>query len=328
MRASRYFIFFYAAMGVLPILTLGIVISMLLQLSSLRIFLGFFAVDIIVFSLLGITELFYREKRIGKNTLKHEKGSYGPMNKINEIKLVIGRFSTQKKELRDSSYIIKTSRFESVLDGLIDVKQTQDPSLSVRYSCRMGICGSCGVVINGKPSLACETNINEVAKKGVVVVEPMQTQPILKDLVTDFDDFFEKHKSVEPILFRKNNKEKMAAINIYDKTQEEVNKFLPFSYCIMCGLCMDACPVVNTNPEFIGPQALAQVYRYKMDSRDQKGEERITAIDKLTGLWGCEFAGACSKACPKGVDPASAIQLLKIATAEEYMKFNNEKNEV
>ena len=91
----------------------------------------------------------------------------------------------------------------------------------------------------------------------------------------------------------------------------------------MCGLCLDACPVANTTPEFTGPQALSQSYRYYNDSRDEMKEERLNVVDKLTGMWGCEFIGACSKACPKGVDPASAIQLLKTATAEEYIKKLN-----
>ena len=79
----------------------------------------------------------------------------------------------------------------------------------------------------------------------------------------------------------------------------------------MCGLCLDACPVVNSNPNFVGPQALSQAYRYHADSRDQGGKKRLFDVDTVDGAWGCEFAGSCSKACPKGVDPAAAIQLLK-----------------
>jgi succinate dehydrogenase / fumarate reductase iron-sulfur subunit len=150
----------------------------------------------------------------------------------------------------------------------------------------------------------------------------MQGHPLLKDLATDFDDFFEKHMSVQPRLYRIDAKEQYAAKKEYHQTREEVDRFLPYSYCIMCGLCEDACPRVNTNPNFKGPQALAKEYRYYADSRDQLGKKRLLDADRLDGVWGCEFAGACSKVCPKGVDPAAAIQLLKTelmsnTTAEE-----------
>lgn len=329
MGASRYFVFFYAAMGLLPILTFSTLISILFYSAFYKIFLFFIALDLIVFSLLGSVEVLFRSNttkimKLEKNKIKY---NYKPDSK-NGIKLIISRFKSDKKQLQQTSHIVNVNRFTTVLDALLDIKHKEDPTIAIRYSCRMGICGSCGVVINGKPSLACETNLMEIAKNGVVSVEPMEGHPILKDLVTEFDDFFDKHKAIEPVLFRKDNKEKMKAKSLYDQTQSEINEFLPYSYCIMCGLCMDACPVVNTNKEFIGPQALSQAYRYYKDSRDEKGEERLTVIDKLTGLWGCEFAGACSKACPKGVDPASAIQLLKLATAQNYIDINiKNKNE-
>ena len=167
------------------------------------------------------------------------------------------------------------------------------------------------MVVNGKQKLACETNLLDSAEDGVVVISPMEGHPMLKDLVNDFDDFFERHKSVSPALQRNDIAEKEKAKQEYRQSQEDVNKFLPYSYCIMCGLCQDACPVVNTNPNFVGPQALAQSYRYFADSRDQGKKKRLFDADTADGAWGCEFAGACSLACPKGVDPASAIQLLK-----------------
>ena len=93
----------------------------------------------------------------------------------------------------------------------------------------------------------------------------------------------------------------------------------------MCALCIDACPVTNTNPDFVGPQALSQVYRYHKDSRDQEGQKRLDYVDTLTGAWGCEYAGACSKVCPKGVDPAAAIQMLKAELVENSLGLNDTK---
>ncbi|MEM0201259.1 MAG: succinate dehydrogenase iron-sulfur subunit [Candidatus Micrarchaeaceae archaeon] len=327
MRTSKYFVFFYLSMGFLPILFFLLLVSTFLNYLDYKILLVLSGLDLIVFSVLGLLEIYKRTDKIQNNKLTK---NYLPKIENNDYSIIIGRFDTKTKEIKQKQYKVKIDKYTSVLDVILQVKKSQENSLAVRYSCRMGICGSCGMVINGKPSLACETNFIKIAKDKVVTVEPMQAHPIVKDLVTDFQDFFEKHSSIEPHLVRMDKKEQFNGKVPYEQKPEETNKFLPYSYCIMCGLCMDACPVVNSNPEFLGPQALSQVYRYQMDSRDQK-EDRLTAIDKLTGLWGCEFAGACSKACPKGVDPASAIQLLKISTIEDDLiskKVNGEKNEI
>jgi succinate dehydrogenase / fumarate reductase iron-sulfur subunit len=112
-------------------------------------------------------------------------------------------------------------------------------------------------------------------------------------------------------MVREDKREKYKLGEAFGQSQEDVERFLPYSYCIMCGLCLDACPVINSNPKFIGPQALSQAYRYHKDNRDQAGDARLDLIDKIEGVWACEFAGSCSEVCPKGVGPAAAIQLLK-----------------
>ena len=159
----------------------------------------------------------------------------------------------------------------------------------MRYSCNMGICGSCGMVINGKPRLACETNVFSLGSE-TIHVGPMEAHPLLKDLVTDFDEFFAKHRSVKPWLVRKDTEEKFRAEKEYHQTRAQVDYFLDFAHCIKCGLCVDACPVSNTNVHFLGPQALGQAYRYNSDSRDQGEEERLDALDRMDGVWGCELA--------------------------------------
>lgn len=216
----------------------------------------------------------------------------------------------------------------TVLDALIGIKEDRDASISFRYSCRMGICGSCAMVINGKPRLACETKIFDLGS-GAVSVGPMRGEPILKDLVTDFDDFFEKHSSVFPWLIKKQGKDKFNNKSETHQTAVERDSYLPFAECIKCGLCVDACPVANTNKTFLGPQALAQAYRYNSDSRDEGREKRLDYLDSLEGAWGCEFSGSCSVVCPKSVDPALAIQLLKADIAKykllERGKSKNKK---
>ncbi|MFI5412482.1 MAG: succinate dehydrogenase/fumarate reductase iron-sulfur subunit [Candidatus Micrarchaeales archaeon] len=232
---------------------------------------------------------------------------------------IINSFDRNSKSFKTREYVTEVGNLTTVLDALIHIKETLDPAISFRYSCRMGICGSCAMVIDGKPSLACETNVFKQNKEQVVV-EPIRAQPLLKSLVTDFDDFFQKHKEVFPWIIRSNNAERFEDRKEFHQTEEQRDYFLPFAECIKCGLCLDACPVVNTNKNFIGPQALGQAYRYIADSKDQGKAKRLDYLDTLDGAWGCEFSGSCSKVCPKSVDPALAIQLLKSEIAKHKIK--------
>jgi succinate dehydrogenase / fumarate reductase iron-sulfur subunit len=225
--------------------------------------------------------------------------------------LVVKRLDPLTRGFVQKSYKVEADRFTVVLDVLIAVKERQDHTLTMRYSCNMGICGSCGMVINGKPRLACETNVFSLGTS-TITVGPMEAHPLLKDLVTDFDEFFAKHRKATPWLVRRDRAEQFTAHREYAQTRSQVDYFLDFAHCIKCGLCVDACPVSNTNPHFIGPQALAQAYRYNSDSRDEGERERLDSLDSMDGVWGCEFAGACSEVCPKGVDPALTIQQMKI----------------
>ncbi|MDG7046479.1 MAG: succinate dehydrogenase iron-sulfur subunit [Nitrososphaerota archaeon] len=242
------------------------------------------------------------------------------------VTIRVRRFDAKEQLLKSSAFQVSANRFSTVLGELIGIKEAQDPSLSIRYSCRMGICGSCGMVINGKPRLACETNVFSL-DTDEVIVEPMRGHPVLKDLVCDFGEFFDNHRKVMPWLMRNNMKEKFRNDVEHTQTRRQLDRFLPFSYCIKCGLCVDACPVVNTNSAFVGPQALAAVRRYNEDSRDQGIKQRLVAIDVKDGIWGCEYAGACSAVCPKGVDPALAIQLLKMDIMKRKFIGSNKSKE-
>ncbi len=203
--------------------------------------------------------------------------------------------------------------FESgmtVLSALLHAKEKIDHSIAIRYSCRMAPCGSCGMKINGIPKLACYTQVAEYGTK-TITVEPLDHYPLVRDLVTDFDGFFQVHRSIHPFLIRRNVREQDTSESEYKQNAKELDDFLQFSYCIKCGLCNAACPTLATDPLFTGPQALAQAYRYSADSRDEGQIHRIEAIDTAHGVWRCHFAGACSFVCPKGVDPALGIQHLK-----------------
>lgn len=208
------------------------------------------------------------------------------------------------------TYRVPLKKGLTVLDALLWVKEHVDPGLAFRYSCRMGICGSCGMLINGKPSLGCETQVAELGTE-VVEVGPLTNYPVVRDVATDFTDFYSHHNRVKPYLIRKDD----AGLKPIEKellqTEEEKLEYYQFTMCIMCGLCNSACPIVGMDREYLGPQALAQAYRFATDSRDQGWPERAAVVDTPHGCWRCELAGSCSAVCPKGVDPALGIQLLK-----------------
>ena len=241
------------------------------------------------------------------------------MVKTEKVDIIINDLDNETGKVSKSTYGIEVSQLTTVLDALILIKEKQDAKVSFRYSCRMAICGSCSMVINGKPSLACNTRVALLNSK-TIEVAPLRGQPILRGLVSDFDDFFKKHKSVKPWIIHKDPAEKFSDDKVYKQSDEERDRYLPFSGCIKCGLCLDACPVVNTEKGFVGPQALAQAYRYNEDTRDAGKGARLDYLDTLNGIWGCEYAGACSEVCPKSVDPALAIQLLKFDSIMQSSK--------
>jgi len=198
----------------------------------------------------------------------------------------------------------------TVLDGLWKVKESIDPTLAWRASCRMGVCGSCGMLINGKAGLGCNTQISELGTS-VVTVAPLSNFPIVRDLVPDLRPLFDAHTALSPYIIRPDSSEQVEPTGEYYQSAEEMESYLQFSYCIKCACCMAACPTCATDPVYSGPVALAQAHRYNTDTRDDGFEVRKEVLAGEAGPWRCHFAGECSRVCPKGVDPAKAIQLMK-----------------
>jgi succinate dehydrogenase / fumarate reductase, iron-sulfur subunit len=212
----------------------------------------------------------------------------------------------------------------TVLEALQLIKQQQDPTLAWRSSCRMGICGSCGMFINDLPRLACQTQVLHL-RSSEVTVAPLPNYPHVKDLVPDMMPMFEKHAAVRPYLIRPDANGNGEPTGELLQTPEEREEYGQFSICIKCGLCMSACPTLATSAHFLGPQPLAQAYRYTADSRDDGLEERLEALDAMHGPFQCHMAGACTMACPKGVDPAFAIQLLKRSLSLDALRLRRRK---
>lgn len=226
------------------------------------------------------------------------------------ITLKISRFNPSTDALVTfNQYKIPVQKWTTVLDAILYVKQNLDHSIGVRYSCRQASCGSCGMRINGYPRLACYTKISEL-DSDTVTVEPMFNFPVIRDLVVDFKQMFSTHKRMKPYIIS-DESELESGKKEFLQTPQDVEKYLQFSYCIKCGLCNSGCPTMATDKSFIGPQGLAQAYRYVADSRDKGKKERLKVVDESHGIWRCHFAGTCSHVCPKGVDPAMAIQLLR-----------------
>ncbi|MFC2007377.1 succinate dehydrogenase/fumarate reductase iron-sulfur subunit [Chloroflexota bacterium] len=207
-------------------------------------------------------------------------------------------------------YVVPLSTGMTVLDGLIYIKENLDSSVTFRSSCRMAICGSCGVLVNSFPHLACHTQIEEFHSDRITV-QPLPNLPVVKDLVVDLTLMFANHKSIKPYLIRHDTEEMNNPSVEYSQSPQELNDFVQFTYCVKCGLCLSACPTSASDQRFLGPQAVAQCYRYCADQRDEGEQERFRVVDADHGVWHCHLAGACSEACPKGLDPALAIQLLK-----------------
>ena len=204
-----------------------------------------------------------------------------------------------------------------LLDALNYVKDNIDGSLSYRWSCRMGICGSCGMMVNGEPKLTCATFVSEYTP-GPVRIEPLRYFPIIRDLTTDMTDFMGKLKSVKPWIIRQD--EKPVSEGEYLQSPEELDRYKQFSMCINCMLCYAACPVYGLDSAFTGPAAIALAQRYNMDSRDQGSRERLETLSDHEGIWGCTFVGECTKVCPKNVDPAGAIQQYKVTATMDWFK--------
>lgn len=233
------------------------------------------------------------------------------------VTLEVRRYRPEEDEAPSwQRYEVPRRREWMVLDALNYIKDEVDGSLSYRWSCRMGVCGSCGMTVDGEPVLTCATYLSKYS--GTVRVEPLRAFPVVRDLVVEIGDFLTKLKSVKPWLVRR--EEKPPAEGEYLQTPAELARYKQYSMCINCLLCYSACPIVPLEHDFVGPAAIALAQRYNLDSRDQGAAERMEALSRHEGIWGCTFVGECSVVCPKHVDPAGAIQRYKLDAALDWFK--------
>jgi succinate dehydrogenase / fumarate reductase iron-sulfur subunit len=217
-------------------------------------------------------------------------------------------------------YTVDLEEHRSVLEGILAVKAEQDGTVGIRCSCRAAICGSCGVRINGKPRLACNTHLSEAVEDskidGTIVVEPMGNMPVLKDLIVDMDAVhWKKIERVTPWLLPEGDPPEREYV-VPHEAMVDVTQSMA---CIQCGACVSDCLSMEVDPLFIGPAALAKAYRFVGDPRDGQHYERLKDLaEDPAGIYDCTHCFNCIDACPKGVAPMSQIMRLRRIASRDH----------
>lgn len=207
-------------------------------------------------------------------------------------------------EPRMQDYQLDTGGKNLMVLDVLELLKQQDPTLSFRRSCREGVCGSDGVNMGGKNGLACVTPINDVIKKGKLVLRPLPGLPVIRDLVVDMTQFYNQYDKIKPYLIN----DTVAPEQERLQSPEERSKLDGLYECILCACCSTSCPSFWWNPDrFLGPAALLQAYRFIADSRDTATEERLDALQDPFSVFRCHGIQNCVSVCPKGLNPTRAI---------------------
>ncbi|MGV2979672.1 succinate dehydrogenase iron-sulfur subunit [Camelimonas sp. ID_303_24] len=213
-----------------------------------------------------------------------------------------------KNPVIDTYYVDRDDCGPMVLDALLWIKNNVDPTLTLRRSCREGICGSCSMNINGANTLACTIGIDECVDKGVVRIYPLPHMPVVKDLVPDLSTFYAQHAAIEPYL----KTVTPAPEKEWLQSPEDRQKLDGLYECILCACCSTSCPSYWWNgSRYMGPAALLQAYRWLIDSRDEETGARLDKLEDPFRLYRCHTIMNCANACPKHLNPAKAIAEIK-----------------
>ena len=240
------------------------------------------------------------------------------------ITLEIQRFNPETDTAPHlKTYEVTVEPTDRVLDALTDIKRNIDGSLGFRRSCAHGVCGSDAMVINGKEMLACKTLIQDVAadEGATVRIEPARHMEVQRDLMVKQDTFFANYKAVKPFFIA--DESKAAPQKEYIQSVDERALFDDPTKCILCGACYSACPVIDKNPNFIGPAAIVQASRFVFDSRDAGVGARLEILDQPNGVWACENHFECTRVCPREIKVTKMINFTK----REIKKLREERGE-
>jgi succinate dehydrogenase / fumarate reductase iron-sulfur subunit len=233
-----------------------------------------------------------------------------------EFTLKIERYDPDTDQRRLQEFTVDAPETATLLDVLDVVKDTVDGSVTYRKSCRMAVCGSCGMRMDGAAVLACKTPMAPLAEAGrVPVISPMGNLPVIKDLVVDMAPFWDKFKAVKPWL----EEDDAPPVKEWRVQQEELDRIMKEALCIQCGCCVSECNSMEADPDFLGPAALAKAQRFVGDVRDRDRTERLRSLNGPHGVWDCTRCYFCNQRCPKGVDPRDAIAKLGAEIYSEGM---------
>lgn len=202
---------------------------------------------------------------------------------------------------------------QTVLDVVTHIQRRLDPTLAYRFACRVGMCGSCAMTVNGQPRWTCRAHVANVEKNGKLEIAPLAHLPIVRDLVTDMREFFDKwaraRGQFQPTKTRRDD---VARVPPSSAARRAIDAAIE---CIGCGVCYAACDVVAWNPDYLGPAALNRAWTLVKDVRDGAGRERLAAVAGDAGCHACHTHESCSERCPKHLAPTASIAGLKRATA-------------
>ncbi|MES0862526.1 2Fe-2S iron-sulfur cluster-binding protein [Ruegeria sp. SCPT10] len=207
---------------------------------------------------------------------------------------------------------------QTVLDVVSWIQQNADPTLSYRFACRVGMCGSCAMMVNGVPRWTCRTHISKVAEGDSVTIGPLRNLPVIKDLIVDMDPFFDKWVAAEGVHHGALTRDDPVAL--VDETSAERVEANAGIECINCAVCYAACDTVAAHPDYIGPAALQRAWTLVNDSRDAGRTEILEAVSGQGGCHNCHSMGSCTAYCPNELDPMSAIAGLKRETMKSMFR--------
>ena len=222
------------------------------------------------------------------------------------------------KDGRYQTYSVPRRESQTVLDVVTFVQRHLDPTLSYRFACRVGVCGSCAMTVNGKPRWTCRTHVAKVAGGGRLEIGPLENLPVIKDLTTDMAEFFEKWQRAKGV-FAPSQTRHDVIVQIRPDTPARVAADAAIE-CINCGVCNAACDTVRWNADYLGPAALTRAWTLVNDERDAGNRDRLQAVAADGGCHSCHSHQSCQELCPQTLNPTAAIAGLKRRTAAAYLK--------
>jgi fumarate reductase iron-sulfur subunit len=215
------------------------------------------------------------------------------------------------------SYEVPRLGSQTVLDVVTFVQRHLDPTLSYRFACRVGMCGSCAMTVNGRPRWTCRTHVSKVAGDGQLTIGPLENLPVIRDLAADMRPFFEKWQQAKGVFAPSQTRaDAIAQIRPDDTARRHADAGIE---CINCGICYAACDTVRWNPDYVGPAALNRAWTLVNDARDAGNTARLAAVAASGGCHDCHSHQSCQEHCPQGLNPTASIAGLKRSTVSAYL---------